>query len=85
VRPVATSLRPLREPLGHSQAPLGCAVRAQGHECVAEVRLTGSPSMIRERSYCLDLDESARSCWSDSKDSDGRAAVAPYRAGCGVG
>jgi hypothetical protein len=26
--------------------------------------------MIRERSHCLDLDQSARSRWSDSKDSD---------------
>jgi hypothetical protein len=40
--------------------------------------------MIRERSYCLDLDESARSCWSDSEDSYGGAVVAPHRAGCCV-
>jgi hypothetical protein len=32
--------------------------------------------MLRERSYCLDLHGSARSRWSDSKDSDGGAAVA---------
>jgi hypothetical protein len=40
--------------------------------------------MIWERSYYLDLDKSARSCWSDSKDSDGGAVVAPHGAGCCV-
>src|SRR6266550_4034636 len=40
--------------------------------------------MLRERSYCLDLDESARSCWCDSKDGDGGAVIAPYRTGRGV-
>jgi hypothetical protein len=51
----------------------------------AEGLANGQSSMITERSYCLDLDKSAGSRWSDSEDSDGGAAVAPYRAGCRIG
>ena len=42
-------------------------------------------SMIRKRGYCFDFDESARSCWCDSEDSNGGAAVAPDGTGCGIG
>lgn len=41
--------------------------------------------MLRDHGHCVDLDKSARPCRRDSKDSNGSAAIPPYRTGCGVG
>lgn len=53
--------------------------------CQAEDRLAGSSFMIRDHRYRVDLDEGTGPCRCDSKDSNGGAAIAPYRTGCGVG